>query len=35
MTTTMAIHAFLRDSHVPYSVLPHKRAWKKKDEKTP
>ena len=27
MTTTMAIHAFLRDSHVPYSVLPHKRAW--------
>ena len=26
MTTTMAIHAFLRDSHVPYSVLPHRRA---------
>lgn len=26
MTTTVAIHAFLRDAHVPYSVLPHKRA---------
>jgi len=26
MTTTLAIHAFLRDAHIPYSVLPHKRA---------
>jgi Ala-tRNA(Pro) deacylase len=26
MTTAVAIHAFLRDAHVPYSVLPHKRA---------
>lgn len=26
MTTTMAIHAFLRDAHVPYSVLPHRHA---------
>lgn len=26
MTTTVAIHAFLRDAHVPYSVLPHRRA---------
>ena len=26
MTTAVTIHAFLRDAHVPYSVLPHKRA---------
>jgi len=32
MTGTSEIHAFLRDAHVPYVVLPHQPAFTAREE---